>query len=94
MKFTGGGEKRLISIDEIKKMILEALPGSEVQIEDMMGTGDHFEISVQSQAFAGKSLIEQHKMIFAILRREMDDRIHAVQLKTKVLLVKTASGGK
>ena len=75
----------MITTDEIEKMILTALPGSRVQVSDMMGTGDHFEITVASKDFAGKSLMDQHKMVFAILRGEMDGRIHAVQLKTKVL---------
>ena len=75
----------MISTDEVKKMILESLPGSRVRVEDSMGTGDHFEVMVESKEFAGKSLIDQHKMVFAVLRREMDGRIHAVQLKTRVL---------
>ena len=74
----------MITTDEIEQMILTALPGSRVEVTDMRGTGDHFEITVASGAFAGKPLIEQHKMIFAILKPEMDGRIHAVQLKTKV----------
>ena len=64
-------------------MILESLPGSRVRVEDSMGTGDHFEVMVESKEFAGKSLIDQHKMVFAALEKEMDRRIHAVQLKTK-----------
>ena len=74
----------MITTQEIEHMILEALPGSRVEARDMLGTGDHFEVTVESPAFAGKPLIEQHRMVFAILRREMDDRIHAVQLKTKI----------
>ena len=66
-------------------MILARLPGSRVEVSDLMGTGDHFQVKVESKDFAGKSLMEQHKMVFAILRKEMDDRIHAVQIKTKIL---------
>lgn len=75
----------MITTDEIQKMIEVKLPGSEVSVSDMRGTGDHFEIEVSSKAFAGKTLIEQHRMIFTILAPEMDRRIHAVQLKTKTL---------
>lgn len=75
----------MITTEEIEAMILGALPGSQVEVTDMRGTGDHFEVTVASGAFAGKTLIEQHKMVFAILRPEMDGRIHAVQLKTKVI---------
>ncbi len=77
----------MITTQEIEKLISEAMPGARVAVSDMMGTGDHFEIMVESAAFAGKSLMDQHKMVFAVLRKEMDNRIHAVQIKTKVLPV-------
>ena len=69
---------------EVEKMVLAKLPGSKVCAHDMTGTGDHFEIHVESKEFAGKSLIEQHQLVFAALEKEMDRRIHAVKLKTKV----------
>jgi len=74
----------LIDPAEVKEMILASLPDAEVEVTDMRGTGDHFEIRVVSKVFAGKSLIDQHKMVFGALEKEMDQRIHAVQLKTQV----------
>lgn len=65
-------------------MIQRLIPGARVEVSDMTGTGDHFEILVVSKAFEGKPLMEQHKMVFAALEDEMKDRIHAVKLKTKV----------
>ena len=65
-------------------MIGASIPDARVQVSDMTGTSDHFEIVVTSKSFAGKSLIEQHKKVFAILEKEMEDRIHAVKLKTRV----------
>lgn len=65
-------------------MIREKLPDARIEVRDMTGTSDHFEISVASAAFAGRSILEQHKMVFAALEGEMDKRIHAVQLKTKI----------
>ena len=64
-------------------MILAGMPGSKVQVSDMTGTGDHFEIQVVSEDFRGLPLMEQHKKVFAILEKEMDGRIHAVKLKTR-----------
>ena len=73
----------MIAPQEIERMILEALPDAKVEIRDMTGGGDHFEIFVVSKAFTGMTLLEQHKMIFAALEKEMDRGIHAVQLKTR-----------
>ena len=64
-------------------MIVAAFPQSEVEVRDMTGTGDHFEIFVSSGSFAGKSLVEQHQMVHKALESEMDRGIHAVQIKTR-----------
>ncbi len=74
----------MITLEEIKKMIENKLPGSKARVSDMTGTGDHFEIEVTFGEFSGKTLLEQHRMVFAALEAEMDRRIHAVKLKTKV----------
>ena len=66
-------------------MLLKALPEAEVRVEDMTGTGDHFEIFFSSKSFAGKSLIQQHQMVHRALESEMDRGIHAVQIKTRSL---------
>ncbi|MGH7197562.1 MAG: BolA/IbaG family iron-sulfur metabolism protein [Candidatus Omnitrophota bacterium] len=73
----------MIAAQEVEQMILAVLPDAKVEIRDMTGGGDHFEIFVVSKAFAGVTLLEQHKMVFAALEKEMDRRIHAVQLKTR-----------
>jgi len=73
----------VITPQEIEKLILAAMPDSEVKASDMTGTSDHFEIQVISKDFRGLPLMEQHKMIFTILEKEMEDRIHAVKLKTR-----------
>ncbi|HTL70398.1 MAG TPA: BolA family protein [Candidatus Eisenbacteria bacterium] len=73
----------MIQPAEIERMILDKMPGARVSVSDMTGTGDHFEITVVSAAFAGKPLIEQHRMLHAILETEMTDRIHAVKFRTR-----------
>ena len=73
-----------ITLQDIRQLILSAMPGSKVEVFDMTGTNDHFEIHVASREFKDLSLMDQHKKIFTILGKEMEDRIHAVKLKTKV----------
>jgi stress-induced morphogen len=74
----------MITSTEIERLILENLPGAQVRVSDMTGTGDHFEIEVVSAAFAGKPLIDQHKMLHAILEGKMGfGDIHAVKLRTR-----------
>ena len=69
--------------DEVKALIVQALPDATVQVEDMTGTGDHFRAVVVSSAFEGKGLVDQHQMVYAPLRERMADQsVHALSLKT------------
>ncbi len=64
-------------------MIETALPGAAVQIVDQ-GGGDHLAASIVAPQFAGKSLIQQHRMVYAAVQERFDDgSIHALALKTR-----------
>jgi stress-induced morphogen len=69
--------------DEIKTTLEKALPESVVRVDDLTGGGDHFQVWVVAPAFAGKSLVEQHQMVYAVLKDALgSERIHALALKT------------
>ena len=70
------------SAQELKKRIEAALPGSEADVEDLTGGGDHFRAEVVSDRFAGLSLIEQHRLIYDVFGTEIGGPIHALSLKT------------
>lgn len=67
--------------EDIAAKIVAALPDAKVELKDLTGTADHWEATVVSAAFAGKSLIERHRMVFAALTEEMKGPIHALTLK-------------
>lgn len=68
---------------EIQTTLERDLPGSTVRVDDLTGGGDHFQVWIVSQAFEGKSLLDQHQMIYGILKEALgDERIHALALKT------------
>ena len=71
-----------MTADEIQSKIEQALPGSRVQVRDTTGTGDHFEAVVVAQQFAGKNVVEQHRMVYSILGTAMAGPIHALALRT------------
>lgn len=75
----------MIANDALTKLIAAALPDAEIGIVDRTGTMDHFNVTVRSKAFAGKTLIEQHQLVYAALKGALKDgRVHAVELKTIV----------
>jgi stress-induced morphogen len=73
----------MITPEEIKSTLEKALPGSTIEMLDLTGGGDHWQLFIVSPAFEGKGLIEQHRMVNDALKEEMaDQRIHALALKT------------
>ena len=73
-----------MSAPEIEALIKAALPDAEVIIEDLAGDGDHYMARVTSPAFAGKSRVQQHKMVYDALGGRMGGALHALQLTTAV----------
>jgi stress-induced morphogen len=71
-----------MNAEEIRTMIEGALPGSRVQVRDTTGGGDHFEAVIVAAQFVGKSVVEQHRMIYSILGPAMSGPIHALALRT------------
>ncbi len=75
----------MIDNDSLEALIRRSLPDAQVEIFDRTGTMDHFNITVRSSAFAGKTLIEQHQLVYGALKGALKDgRVHAVELKTIV----------
>ena len=66
----------------VEEIIKQGIPDATVLVEDMTGTRDHLAITVVSDAFKGKLLIEQHQMLMDLLKEELKSRIHAVKLQT------------
>jgi len=69
---------------EIEKMIRDALPDAKVSIDDLRGDGDHYAATVISAAFAGKSRVQQHQMVYAALKGRMGGQLHALALTTQI----------
>lgn len=73
----------MLDAKEIHDRIAGALPGAEVEVRDLTGTGDHFEARVVSELFIGKSMVEQHQLIYAPLSDVLKTgALHALALKT------------
>ncbi len=68
--------------EDIKQRIETAIPGARVEVEDYTGGGDHFRATVIAEAFAGRSRIEQHRLVYDVFGNEIGGAIHALSLKT------------
>lgn len=69
---------------DIERLIKESFPDAQVEIRDLAGDGDHFAAHVVSTAFAGKSRVQQHQMVYEALGGRMGGVLHALALTTAV----------
>jgi acid stress-induced BolA-like protein IbaG/YrbA len=73
-----------IEAEVIHKLIQAAFPTADIAVEG--DDGVHMSASVEAEEFAGKSMVAQHRMVFAALKGKMDGsngELHALALKTK-----------
>lgn len=73
-----------MSASEIESMIKASLPDAKVTVQDLAGDGDHWAAHVVSEAFRGKTRVQQHQMVYAALQGNMGGVLHALQLQTSV----------
>ena len=71
-----------LKLEEIKKLIQEAMPDAEIAIQDLAGDENHYSATIKSKIFSGKSKIEQHKMVYKALKGKMGNELHALALNT------------
>jgi stress-induced morphogen len=67
---------------EIERLIREGIPGAVVVVEDLRGDGDHYAAHVTAPAFAGKTRVQQHQMVYQALQGRMGGELHALALQT------------
>ena len=72
-----------MNLSEIESLIKEAMPDAKIEIQDLAGDGNHYSATITSSKFAGKSKIEQHKMVYNSLKGKMGNELHALAIKTK-----------
>lgn len=66
--------------EKVEELIGAGMPGAEVTVT---GDGRHFEATVVSDEFTGKSLIQRHRIVMATVKEQIaSDELHALSIKT------------
>lgn len=65
--------------ERIKQLIEAGMDTTEVQVT---GDGRHFDAIIVADAFEGKTMLEQHRIVYAALGDHMREAIHALSMKT------------
>jgi stress-induced morphogen len=69
--------------DQLKARLETLQASTQAEVNDLTGTQDHYQAVVVSPAFEGKTMLEQHRMVFKLVQSEVDsNEVHALTLKT------------
>ncbi|WP_061223423.1 BolA family protein [Leptospira weilii] len=82
--------------EEIRSLLNSSLDPHRLEVEDLSAEhaghignpenkpeGTHLKIVLVSSKFSGKSKVEQHRMVYSILKPWIDRGLHAIVLETK-----------
>ena len=73
-----------MAVDRLRSLLEQAFPGSEVDVYDRTGNGDHFQVTVASARFDHLTLLEQHRLVNEALAAPLaDGTIHELRIQTK-----------
>ncbi|MFP3921475.1 MAG: BolA family protein [Dichotomicrobium sp.] len=67
---------------QIEALIKAKLPDAQVTIQDLAGDGDHYAAVIVSEAFRGKTRVQQHQLVYDALQGNMGGELHALALQT------------
>lgn len=71
--------------EDVEALIEDELPDCEATVERARGDhdDDHLRATVVSPAFEGRTLLEQHDLVYGALGEAMTTDIHALELSTR-----------
>ncbi len=69
---------------DIERLIKDKFPDAAIELKDLAGDNDHWAAHVVSDAFKGKSRVQQHQMVYDALGGRMGGVLHALQLTTAI----------
>ena len=69
----------MVTAESVKQGIEGGLACEHVEV---IGDGQHFQALVVSQAFAGRSRVQRHQLVYAALGERMREEIHALSMRT------------
>jgi len=71
--------------EQIKSRLETSYTNSKIQVHDLTGTQDHYEVFIESDAFTGKSRIQCHRMVMDVFNKELKSgEVHALTIRTQV----------
>jgi acid stress-induced BolA-like protein IbaG/YrbA len=70
----------MLSASQLKDYIEQHLPCEHLEVRG--DDGAHFEAVIVSTEFTGKSMVQQHQLVYRALGERMKEEIHALSMRT------------
>ncbi len=74
-----------VAKEKLEKILLDNFPNASIDVIDLVGDQNHYSVKIVDKIFAGKSRIEQHKIVNNSLKEILGGELHAMELKTSAL---------
>ena len=75
--------RKTLKPEDIHERLKTSYPDGEIDVVDLTGTHDHYQVRVTSAAFAGMSRIEQQRHVMKVFSLELQSgELHALTIKT------------
>ena len=72
----------MMPIEDLRTMLETAFPGDQIQLTSPMEDDNHFQLVVVSPQFEGKSMVQQHQLVYRAVGDAMREAVHALALRT------------
>lgn len=70
--------------DQVRERLIATYPEAKIEVIDLTGTHDHYEVFVESPVFVGMSRIQQHQHVMATFGPELKTgEVHALSIRTR-----------
>lgn len=71
-----------IAKKNLEKILAENFPSAKIEVIALVDDDNHYSVKIIDKIFAGKTRVEQHKLVNNALKEILGDVLHAMQLKT------------
>jgi len=71
-----------IAKEELLSLINDKFPNAEIELIDLAGDDNHYELRIADGCFDGLSKVKQHQAVYQALGSIVGNELHALALKT------------
>jgi stress-induced morphogen len=74
-----------MNIEAMKQRLNSKFTNSKIEVADLTGTANHYQVIIESEAFHGLNRVQQHQLVMSVFKPELTTgELHALALTTKV----------